>query len=111
MGWYVLSKYYNSSDEAPAYGTALLLHPMHRKKYITTNWEPSWVNPALDAVRKIWATYKELPLEDGDNQEEKDNEELSEFDKLAQSLDVTRNNEEEDEFERFVNATPYKITC
>jgi len=53
MGWYVLSKYYNSSDEAPAYNTALLVHPMRRKKYIATNWDTSWAEPALDAARKI----------------------------------------------------------
>ncbi|EXU94692.1 hypothetical protein X797_012228 [Metarhizium robertsii] len=49
MGWYVLDKYYKSSDEAPAYTTALLLHPMRRKKYIDLNW--CWDHKAIgDAV-------------------------------------------------------------
>jgi hypothetical protein len=109
MGWYVLNKYYKSSDEAPAYTTALLLHPMRRKKYIDTNWAPSWREPALEAAREIWAKYKDLPLQE-DAKEKEDSRELSEFERLAQELDVTED-DEEDEFEKFVAASPHKITC
>jgi hypothetical protein len=110
MGWYVLSKYYNSSDEAPAYGTALLLHPMRRKKYITVNWDTSWVEPALDAARKIWAKYKDLQVQDVEEEKETERE-LSEFEKLAEELDVTGEDDDEDEFERFVTIPPHKIAC
>jgi hypothetical protein len=110
MGWYVLDKYYKSSDEAPAYTTALLLHPMRRKKYIDLNWDPSWCGPALKAAREIWAKYKDLPLEENAGDKVDDSRELSEFEKLAQELDVTED-DNEDEFEKFVTASPHKITC
>lgn len=110
MGWYVLDKYYKSSDEAPAYITALLLHPMRRKKYIDSNWASAWCEPALHAARKIWGRYKDLPLQEDSNEREKENHELSEFEKIAQELDVTEN-DDEDEFEKFVIAPPHKINC
>ena len=110
MGWYVLDKYYKSSDEAPAYITALLLHPMRRKKYIDSNWAASWSEPALHAAREIWGRYKDLPLQENANGRENDSHELSEFEKIAQELDVTEN-DNEDEIEKFVIASPHKINC
>lgn len=111
MGWYVLNKYYKSSDEAPAYTTALLLHSRRRLKYIDINWVSSWREPALTAAREIWAKHKDLPIPK--SQKKTDNsQELSKFERLAVELDVMEDDdEEEDEFERFVNAKPCKITC
>ena len=41
MGWYVLSKYYGLTDEAPVYAAALLLDPSKRSAYIKKNWTRS----------------------------------------------------------------------
>ena len=110
MGWYVLDKYYKSFDEAPAYTTALLLHPRRRLKYIDINWVSSWREPAFTTAREIWANYKDLPLLKSQKEADNSQQELSKFERLAAELDVMED-EEEDEFEKFVNAKPCKITC
>lgn len=112
MGWFVLDKYYKSSDEAPAYCTALLLHPRRRYRYIDTNWANTWKAPALAAAREIWANYKDRPVTQIQGIEYQPQEELSEFERLAQELDVLDNDDEdEDEFERFIYSKPTKIMC
>ena len=53
MGWIQLRKYYEKTDECPAYATALLLHPAHRAKYINTNWLEEWRPSAFESV-EMW---------------------------------------------------------
>ncbi|PVH93317.1 hypothetical protein DM02DRAFT_483356, partial [Periconia macrospinosa] len=40
--WHIFDKYYQLSDESPAYGAALILHPSQRKAYIQKNWPKAW---------------------------------------------------------------------
>ena len=37
MGWIQLRKYYEKTDECPAYATAFFLHPVYRARYININ--------------------------------------------------------------------------
>jgi hypothetical protein len=75
------------------YGLPLPPHPLPRRRHLL--------------LGEIWGEYKDLRLP---KWKEKDNRELSEFEKLVQELDVTED-DGEDEFERFVTATPHKINC
>lgn len=54
MGWYQLSKYYELTDDYPAYTIILLLHPVMRGKYININWIEEWREPAFKAAQIIW---------------------------------------------------------
>lgn len=111
MGWWVLSKYYAASDETPVYATALLLHPEKRRKYVDRHWEKDWREPAIAAARQYWAKYKDLPVAStpatnlGGGQRE-----LSTYERLKQSMSVLDGAGDEDDFERFVNATPKHMT-
>ena len=37
MGWYLLDKYYQKTNEAPLYAAALLLDPQRRAAYLKQN--------------------------------------------------------------------------
>ncbi|EKG09473.1 HAT domain-containing protein [Macrophomina phaseolina MS6] len=111
MGWWVLSKYYAESDKTPVYATALLLHPEKRRKYVDRHWEKDWREPAIAAARQYWAKYKDRPVAstpatklDGGQRE------LSTYERLKQSMSVLDGADDEDDFERFVNATPKHMT-
>jgi hypothetical protein len=111
MGWWVLSKYYQQSDEAPVYAAALLLHPSRRKRYIDINWEAEWQEPAIKAARSLWAHYRNLPVMSSNLGTSKaQSRRETTYDLLAKSLDVTEAIPDEDEFERFIHAQPHKIT-
>jgi len=107
MGWWVLSKYYEESDRTPIYATALLLHPEKRRKYIDRHWEEDWQEPAVAAARQYWAKYKDRPVTSisttklGEKQRE-----LSTYERLKQSMSVLDGPDDEDDFEKFINATP-----
>lgn len=59
MGWYLLDKYYQKTDEAPIYAAALLLDPRRRAAYLKQNWPSSWYYPALEQANKIFSdNYK-----------------------------------------------------
>jgi hypothetical protein len=61
MGWFVLDKYYNMTEEAPVYAAALLLD--RRAAYIRKNWPVSWVEPAIEAANALWEeNFKEGPV-------------------------------------------------
>lgn len=38
MGWFILDKYYNKTDEVPVYAAAILLDPSRRAAYLQKNW-------------------------------------------------------------------------
>lgn len=48
--WAVFDKYYQLTDETPAYGAAMLLHPSRRMAHVEKNWPKSWHKPVLDGV-------------------------------------------------------------
>jgi hypothetical protein len=54
IGWYILDKYYNRTDEVPVYAAALLLDPSKRSAYIRKNWITSWIEPAITRASTIW---------------------------------------------------------
>ncbi|CEJ90326.1 hypothetical protein VHEMI06117 [[Torrubiella] hemipterigena] len=54
MGWFVLAKYYNMTEEVPVYAAALLLDPSRRAAYIRQNWPDAWVQPAITAAMQLW---------------------------------------------------------
>lgn len=60
--WHVFDKYYQLSDESPAYGAALILHPSRRKSYIQKNSPKGWHKKIFNEVKKLWDDeYKKLP--------------------------------------------------
>ena len=65
MGWFVLDKYYNMTEEAPVYAAALLLDPSRKAAYIRKNWPALWVEPAIEAADALWEeNFKEMPVPD-----------------------------------------------
>jgi hypothetical protein len=65
MGWWVLDKYYNMTEEVPVYAAALILDPSRRTAYLKKNWPAEWYEPAFDAAHAIWEReFKDiLPLD------------------------------------------------
>lgn len=108
MGWFVLDKYYFKTDETPIYSTALLLHPSKRLKYLHQNWHADWHEGAIAKARQIWSQYKDYAVEI--TPKNAPQMEMTVYDKLARSLDVTEtDNDETDELEKFMKGTPCKI--
>src|SRR3954468_23836900 len=110
MGWYLLSKYYELTDECPAYAAALLLHPAMRAKYININWDNEWCGPAITAARRIWQEYKDRPIMTTSKAPQQERT-LSKFQSIRRTLEVTEDTSEEDEFEKFVYGNPTTIFC
>lgn len=108
MGWFVLDKYYFKTDETPVYSAALLLHPSKRLKYLRQNWRADWQDGAINKTRQIWSQYKDCVVETA--QKDTPEIEMTVYDRLAQSLDVTEAGDDEDELEKFINGSPCKIT-
>jgi hypothetical protein len=111
MGWVVMETYYTKSDSTPVYATALLLHPERRLKYIQANWKPEWWEAIKDRVYQLWEQYCEraLPLETTPRKrKERDPDDV--YDNLLNSLNVAGLNDDNgDEFERFINDKPLII--
>lgn len=108
MGWFVLDKYYVKTDETPVYSAALLLHPSKRLKYLRQNWQADWHDGAISKAKQIWSQYKNLPVETAPKGVPE--AEMTVYDKLAQSLDVTEAGDDEDELDKFINGSPCKVT-
>lgn len=110
--WAIFDKYYQLTDESPAYGAAMILHPSRRLAHIKKNWPKLWHKPVTDGVRKYWEDhYHGLPITTttprlgGDSQPD-------EYDLLAQELDVIGPAMSElDEYKCFITQTPIAIDC
>lgn len=112
MGWYVLSKYYGLTDEAPVYAAALLLDPSKRSAYIKKNWTRSWIAPAIDKAYTLWVEdYKMALIPGSEPVQQPQHRDLSGFDRLRRNLAVTTANGDEDDFSVFIEATPIAISC
>jgi len=110
MGWYILSKYYSLTDQSPVYVTALLLHPEKRRKYIDRHWQEEWRVPAMTTARQYWTRYRDRPIQIVQGmQTSRPQRQLTEYELLEQDMCVLED-DEEDEFERFVNAKPQKMS-
>jgi hypothetical protein len=57
-GWSKLDKYYQLTDESPAYIAALVLHPGMKWQYIQKKWKRSWHANAKRLVAELWEQYK-----------------------------------------------------
>lgn len=53
MGWFILNKYYNLTEETPIYAAALLLDPSRRTAYIQKNWPVAWVKLAIKSANAL----------------------------------------------------------
>jgi hypothetical protein len=62
--WLVMDKYYDLTDQSPAYTIALVLNPRLKWHYIEKNWSehPEWIKNARMDVEKIWKEYNNQPL-------------------------------------------------
>jgi hypothetical protein len=54
MGWFVLEKYYNMTDDVPVYAAAIILDPSRRGAYLKKNWPAEWYEPAVEAANTLW---------------------------------------------------------
>lgn len=99
--WYKFDKYYKLTDDTPVYAAAILLHPALRRGYLDRQWEKqaSYIEPAIDSVREMWKTFKSLATVEVDVRAS----EMDEFRRWKQQ--VYQHRTDQDEFERFVNAS------
>lgn len=54
MGWFILNKYYQMTEDAPVYAAALLLDPSKRIAYIKQNWPEKWHDSTISSARRLW---------------------------------------------------------
>lgn len=121
MGWFILDKYYNRTDEVPVYAAALLLDPSRRSAYINKNWTTSWIQPAIDAANTIWEKeYKTWQNEDtatvqpmlATEPQGRGRRELNALDRLVSKGSViTTGSTDHDDFMVFIEASPFEIDC
>jgi hypothetical protein len=63
-GWSKLDKYYQLTDESPAYTAAIVLHPRMKWLYIDKNWDLEWRVSARQLVTYLWQEYRPISLPD-----------------------------------------------
>jgi hypothetical protein len=61
-GWSKLDKYYQRTNESPAYVAALILNPRFKWKYIEKQWDPAWAPQLQRMVLDLWKEYKPIDL-------------------------------------------------
>ena len=114
MGWYLLDKYYQKTDEAPIYAAALLLDPRKRAAYLRQNWPSGWYFPSLERANKIFEdNYRHAPLLDVEQSPFKSppsKRTQNRLDNLFDSLEVKAVVEDSGhDFKSFVESDPIKI--
>ncbi|KFA81610.1 hypothetical protein S40288_09580 [Stachybotrys chartarum IBT 40288] len=111
--WAIFDKYYQLTDESPAYGAAMILHPSRRMAHIRKNWPKSWHKPVLDGVKKYWEDhYQGLPITTTTPELRDSLQPLDEYDLLARELDVVSPAMcDLDEYKAFIAETPVAIDC
>lgn len=111
--WAVFDKYYQLTDESPAYGAAMMLHPSRRMAHVKKNWPKSWHKPVLDGVTKYWEDYYQtLPITTTTPDLRDKLQPPDEYELLARELDVVRPAMNElDEYQSFITQTPVAIDC
>ena len=104
--WYKFDDYYTLTDNAPVYAAATLLHPSLRQRYLTTQWahQSNYINPAINAARKLWTDYKTAS-----SIGPKPQEELSALQRWKRRVYLQDEAEEGDEFERFIKVRTLQI--
>lgn len=101
--WFAFDKYYTALDETGAYSAALLLHPRHRKAYLTSAWQSKWIIAGVGRARDLWLQYKKEPEAINDD---KDTSALSHFQRYMAKVEAKQRSKSGslDEFDRFINA-------
>jgi hypothetical protein len=116
MGWFIINKYYNRTDEVPVYAAALLLDPSRRIAHLQKNWDHTWIPTAVADATTIWEEdYKSrvVPHVEAvvDEAQAQLSRPLNELDRLIQEGSVVVDMPEHDDFNVFINAPPIKTDC
>lgn len=119
MGWFVLDKYYNMTEEVPVYATALLLDPSRRAAYIRKNWPDTWVQPAIDTATRLWEeNFKTTPIIENPSTLASmpppgnlPRTHRTQLDLLLKDMEVITADLREDEFKSFIDLPPFRIDC
>jgi hypothetical protein len=103
------------TDNIPAYGASLILHPSRRKSYILKNWPKKWHKKVFDGVEGLWS--KEYKNRHAQTQSQakiltsEHTDEPDEYDLIGRELDVIMlSTLGKDEYEHFANDQPIFIT-
>src|SRR5436305_8642049 len=99
------------TDDIPAYGASLLLHPSRRRSYILKNWPKKWHKKVFDSAKDLW--LKEYKFRDAQTQSQVKitTKEPDEFDLIERELDVVMLSDlSKDEYEHFIKDDPIRIT-
>jgi hypothetical protein len=120
MGWFVLDKYYNMTEEAPVYAAALLLDPSRRAAYIRKNWPVTWVEPAIESANALWVESFSTMLVPDDQRTslsmpppaKPSRKRGSELDLLMKDMEViTADVWDYDDFRTFIELPTFRIDC
>jgi hypothetical protein len=118
MGWFILDKYYNMTDQVPVYAAALLLDPQRRAAHIKKNWPEEWYEPALNSAITFWEegfdrsfrsdTPTALEAMPPPPKKKKDNQ----LALLMKEMEVvTTEAQYDDDFQAFIEAPTFRIDC
>ena len=110
-GWETFNKYYSKIDDSPLYAATLILHLNRRTKYIRANQKPKQQKPILKKVKELWESYREKssPLISSSYEIKAQDQDLDEFNRIAQDLGKYARPASQDEWEDYSNGEPYDI--
>ncbi|KID86969.1 Ribonuclease H-like protein, partial [Metarhizium majus ARSEF 297] len=120
MGWFILDKYYNLTEETPVYAAALLLDPSRRAAYIRKNWPVAWVEPAIESANALWqASFSTVPVPEDQRTPltrpavaKPSRKRGSELDLLMKDMEVVAADvRDDDDFRSFIELSPFRIDC
>jgi hypothetical protein len=110
MGWFLLDKYYQKTDEAPIYAAALLLDPRRRAAYLKQNWPTAWYQPSLDRANKIYEDDYKHDVDRPSSRSPPSKRPNNPLDNLFDSLEVRgRAGNKGHDFMSFVESDPIDI--
>lgn len=108
--WAVFDKYYLKTDESPFYAAAVIFHPSRRTLYLKHNWDKKWIRPAINSVKKLWEEHKDQTANSSPTMPSMQiDDNLDEFDILAQNLDILPIQQTKDDFEEYISEAAIPI--
>lgn len=105
LGWKKLNKYYELSDETPAYRAAIFLHPHYKERWFKRHWSdahPAWITEARAAVKDLYQDYVRRHGDEAIVIERVGGQELSEF----ELYNTLADDEVIDDLERYCDEPP-----